>query len=230
MLPHPTIPMERLFRIQLSTKAVSGLMPGGSAAGSALGYRLLTLSGVRPVDAGFALAGVGLVSAVVLNSLFFLGLFISIPLRGVNPFYGTAAAFGVGLMMFVAGLVVGIVRGESKAQGLVRWAAKKLHFDPDRAERGDSTWRSACACCSKIGDCSARRSGLAVVELAARCLAALWMFLLALWGGTLAPRRPDHGVLPGEHRLRGCRSPPGGLGIVEGIYIPHHLPRFGLTW
>ena len=37
----------RLFRIQLSTKALSGVMPAGSAAGSALGYRLITLSGSR---------------------------------------------------------------------------------------------------------------------------------------------------------------------------------------
>ena len=36
----------RLFRIQLSTKALSNVVPGGNAAGSALGYRLLTLSGV----------------------------------------------------------------------------------------------------------------------------------------------------------------------------------------
>ena len=44
----------RLFRIQLSTRAVASLMPGGSAAGSALGYRLLTASGVPAADAGFA--------------------------------------------------------------------------------------------------------------------------------------------------------------------------------
>ena len=36
----------RLFRIQMSTKSLSNLVPGGSAAGPALGYRLMTLSGV----------------------------------------------------------------------------------------------------------------------------------------------------------------------------------------
>ena len=45
----------RVFRIQMSTKALSSIVPGGSAAGSALGYRLLTLSGVPGPDAGFAL-------------------------------------------------------------------------------------------------------------------------------------------------------------------------------
>ncbi len=50
----------RMFRIQMSTRAVSSIVPGGSAAGSALGYRLLTLSGIRGTDAGFALGTVGL--------------------------------------------------------------------------------------------------------------------------------------------------------------------------
>ena len=35
--------LARIFRIQLSTKALSNIVPGGNAARSALGYRLLTL-------------------------------------------------------------------------------------------------------------------------------------------------------------------------------------------
>ena len=62
----------RLFRIQMSTKALSSIVPGGSAAGSALGYRLMTLSGVNGPDAGFALATAGLGSAVVLNLIFWI--------------------------------------------------------------------------------------------------------------------------------------------------------------
>ena len=64
----------RVFRIQMSTKALSSIVPGGSAAGSALGYRLLTLSGVSGPDAGFALATAGLGSAVVLNLIFWIAL------------------------------------------------------------------------------------------------------------------------------------------------------------
>ena len=74
-----------MFRIQISTKALSNVVPGGSAAGSALGYRLLTLSGVDGPDAGFALATAGLGSAVVLNLIFWIALLVSIPLYGVNP-------------------------------------------------------------------------------------------------------------------------------------------------
>ncbi|MFM8649980.1 MAG: hypothetical protein ACKODY_09475, partial [Actinomycetota bacterium] len=84
----------RMFRIQLSTRALASLVPGGSAAGSALGYRLMTVSNVPGPDAGFALATAGLASAVVLNLILWSGLIISIPLRGVNPVYGTAAVAG----------------------------------------------------------------------------------------------------------------------------------------
>src|SRR4051794_22247976 len=39
---HPRLSLALLFRIQLSTKAVTNLVPGGSAAGGTVGYRLLT--------------------------------------------------------------------------------------------------------------------------------------------------------------------------------------------
>ena len=38
----------RLFRIQMSTKALSSIVPGGSAAGSAMGYRLTRASPLPP--------------------------------------------------------------------------------------------------------------------------------------------------------------------------------------
>ena len=96
----------RMFRIQLSTRALSSVVPGGTAAGSALGYRLMTLSGIPGPDAGFALGTAGLGSAVVLNLLFWAGLIISIPLRGVNPGYASAAIAGVLIMGVVAALGV----------------------------------------------------------------------------------------------------------------------------
>ena len=62
----------RLFRINLSTLALSHVSPGGTAPGAALGYRLLTQSGVSGADAGFALGTQGIGSAVVLNVIFWL--------------------------------------------------------------------------------------------------------------------------------------------------------------
>ncbi len=122
----------RIFRIQLSTKALSNIVPGGNAAGSALGYRLLTLSGVSGPDAGFALATAGIGSAVVLNIIFWLGLVVSIPIRGVNPLYGIAAILGVIIMGIAAMLVIGLTDGQGRAEQAARWIARKLRLDEDK--------------------------------------------------------------------------------------------------
>ena len=49
-----------LQRIQLSTLSVSHCAPGGSATGTALGYRLMTQAGLPRSDVGFALAMQGI--------------------------------------------------------------------------------------------------------------------------------------------------------------------------
>jgi len=122
----------RLFRIQLSTKALTNIVPGGNAAGSALGYRLLTLSGVSGPDAGFALATAGIGSALVLNLVFWLGLIVSIPAgRGVNAGYGTAALAGIILIGIAAAIVFGLMEGQSYAERAVRWIARRLRLDED---------------------------------------------------------------------------------------------------
>lgn len=126
----------RLFRIQMSTKALSSIVPGGSAAGSALGYRLMTLSGVPGPDAGFALATAGLGSAVVLNLMFWTSLVVSIPVRGVNSGYATAAVAGVIIMGFAGTLVFGLLEGQGRAERMLRWIARKLRLDENRTAAG----------------------------------------------------------------------------------------------
>ena len=126
----------RLFRIQLSTKSLSSIVPGGSAAGSALGYRLMTMSGVPGPDAGFALATAGLGSAVVLNLVFWGALAVSIPIRGVNPGYATAAVAGIVLMLLAGVLVFGLLEGQGRAERMLRWIARKLRLSEDRAAAG----------------------------------------------------------------------------------------------
>lgn len=126
----------RLFRIQMSTKALSSIVPGGSVAGSALGYRLMTLSGVPGPDAGFALATSGLGSAVVLNVIFWVALVISIPIRGVNGGYATAAIAGVIIMAFAAMLVFGLLEGQGRAERMLRWFARRMGLDENRAAAG----------------------------------------------------------------------------------------------
>src|SRR5581483_7427041 len=74
---------------------------------------------VRPADAGFALATEGLGSAVVLNVLLWLGLVVSIPLRGFNPLYATAAVVGALLLAAVAAAVLLLTRGQERVAGVV---------------------------------------------------------------------------------------------------------------
>lgn len=215
----------RMFRIQMSTKALGNIVPGGSAAGSALGYRLLTLSGVSGPDAGFALATAGLGSAVVLNLIFWVALLVSIPLRGVNPLYVTAALAGLAIMAIVAVLVVGLQHGQGHAETFLRWLAKKLRFN------GDQAANALRQIGTRLEDLIKDRQLLKRVVLWASLnwlldAASLWVFCRA-FGGTLG----IDGLLVAfglANVMAVIPITPGGLGIVEGVYIPT-LVGFGLT-
>lgn len=207
--------MPRIFRIQLSTKALANVVPGGNAASSALGYRLLTLSGISGPDAGFALATAGIGSAVVLNIIFWTALIVSVPFRGVNPLYGTAAVAGIVIMAVAALLVVGVMDGSGRAERLVRWIGRKLRLDEDKfaavlhqvAER--------------LEELASDRQLLrrVVFWAAANWLldaASLWVFLRA-YGESLSPEAllVAFGL---ANVLAAVPILPGGLGIVEGAY------------
>ena len=214
----------RLFRIQLGTKSVGNLVPGGSAASSAMGYRLLVHSGIPGPDAGFALATAGLGSAVVLNLLLWFGLIVSIPVRGVNAIYGTAAIIGVIVMLLVAAVIFGLVDGQGRAERALRRGARMLRLDEDRV--GEVT--------NHLGnrlEGLAREPGLlrrVFIWAAANWIfdiAALWVFLRAFGGSVdLDGLVISFGI---ANVLSSVPITPGGLGIVEGIYIPS-LVGFGL--
>ena len=220
-----SISIWRLFRIQLSTKSVSEVLPAGSAASSALGFKLLTSSGVPGPDAGFALATAGLGSAVVLNFILWVGLIASIPGQGVNAAYGSAALVGVILMLVATGLVVGLIDGQGRAERSIKWIATKLRMDPDNAA-------------DVLRQLGFRLQGLAREPgLKERVfvwallnwlldMAALWVFLLA-FGADIDLRNLI--VAFGLANIMAVVPiTPGGLGIVEGIFIPT-LVGFGLT-
>lgn len=123
-----------LFRIQLSTRAISSVMPGGAAASNALGFRLLTKTGVSGPDAGFALGASGLGSAVVLNLVLWMALIVSIPLSGVKPVYVTVAMVGIFILVVFGALVFALLRGQARAQRVARRIAARVTFmDEDRA-------------------------------------------------------------------------------------------------
>jgi uncharacterized protein (TIRG00374 family) len=210
------ISVARIFRIQLSTKALSNIVPGGNAASSALGYRLLTLSGISGPDAGFALATAGIGSAVVLNILFWTGLTMSIPFRGVNEGYAFAALLGIIIMGLAAALVIGVMDGSGRAEQLLRWFARKARFDEDRfaavlhqlAERLEEL----------ISD---RRLLRRVVFWAMLNwlldAASLWVFLRAF--GVSLPVDALLVAFGLANVLAAIPILPGGLGVVEATYL-----------
>lgn len=205
----------RMFRIQMSTKALSLSVPGGNAAGSALGYRLMTLSGVRGADAGFALATAGIASAVVLNLIFWTGLLISIPTRGVNSLYVTGALAGVMIMLVAAGLVMGLMHGQGRAERIIRWIAVKLRFN------GDSATAALRQVGSRLEDLIDDRQILkrvvfwAIVNWMLDAM-SLWVFLRA-FGQSLAldALLVSFGL---ANIMAVVPFTPGGLGVVDATY------------
>jgi uncharacterized protein (TIRG00374 family) len=215
----------RMFRIQMSTKALGSVVPGGSAASSALGYRLLTVSGVPGPDAGFALGTAGLGSAVVLNVIFWIGLIISIPLNGVNKAYVSAAIAGVLIMGLAAAIVFGLMEGQVRAEKILRWIARRLRQDEERA--GDAVRHIGHRIEELFNDKATL--GRVVGWAAANWLldaASLWVFLRAYGEGL-----PIDGLIVAfglANIAAVVPITPGGLGIVEGVYVPT-LVWFGLT-
>ena len=215
----------RLFRIQMSTKALSNVVPGGSAAGSALGYRLMTLSGIPGPDAGFALATAGLGSAVVLNLIFWAALIVSIPIRGVNPGYATAAVVGIVLMLLAGFLVVGLLEGQRRAERVIRWVSRRLRLNDDRAAAGVRQVGM------RLDDLvSDRQLLLRVVGWAAANwlldAGALWVFLRAFGASTdVDALLVSFGLV---NVLAVIPILPGGLGIIDAG-LPVALTGFGLT-
>jgi putative heme transporter len=217
-LPHGAIPYNRLLRIQLATKAVANMVPGGSAAGSALGYRQMTTAGVRGPDAGFALATSGLGSAVVLNIILWIALLVSIPAAGFNPLYVTAAIVGVVIMGLFAAIVIGLIKGEEAAERALRAVARRVKW-LDEERTGAVVNRLAKRLRELMSDPQLLRRVIlwAIVNWLLDA-ASLWVFLRA-FGTTV---RPD-GLFVAfglANVLAALPITPGGLGIVEGVLIP----------
>jgi uncharacterized protein (TIRG00374 family) len=225
LLPRESRPSRfDVLRINMTTLAVSHLVPGGAAAGASLGYRLLTTAGVPGTDAGFALATQGIGSAVVLNVLLWLGLLVSIPIRGFNPLYLTAAIVGAVLLAGFGTLLLLLTRGEDRAAAVLRAIACKLPLvDEDKAEQ--VVRRSA----DRLEELAADRALLwrAIAWATANWVldaASLWVFVFAfghrvgLDGITIS-----FGL---AYVLAAIPVTPGGLGVVEAV-LTSSLVGFG---
>ncbi len=220
----PRLSMFTVFRIQLATRSVTNLVPGGSAAGGTLGYRLLTEAGVAPTAAGFTLATVGLGSAVVLNLILWLSLLISIPFNGFSPIYVTAAIVGVILLASAAALVYLLMEGRDRAERVLRTIARRIPFVKE-----DTASRFIHQLADRLYDLARqpeliRRGALWATANWLLDASALWVFLRA-FGESLNPVNliVAFGV---AGVLAAIPITPGGLGVVETA-LPSLLVGFG---
>src|SRR5215213_7622785 len=172
-------PYLTLLRINLSTLAISHVVPGGAAVGGALGFRLLTRFGLSGTDAAFAMAAQGIGSAVVLNLLLWVGLLVSILGGAYNPLYATAALVGVVLLGGFSAVVVLLMRGERGAARVMRWAASRVPF-LDEESVYQLVLRLAARLQTLVADRPRLIRGLLWDLAFWLCSAAsLWVFLLA---------------------------------------------------
>jgi uncharacterized protein (TIRG00374 family) len=207
-----------LLRIDTTTLGLSHIVPGGAATAGALRFRLLHAAGVPGPDAAFGAAVQGVGSAVVLNVVLWLGLVVSIPLRGFDPLYTTAAAAGAVLVAAGVGAVLLLTRGQESSVRAVRWVAKKVPFITE--DTGERFVRTAA---SRLKELARDRNMLtqAIVWATLNWLldaAALWVFITA-YGYQLGL---DGLIVSFGLANVAAALPltPGGLGIVEGVLVP----------
>jgi uncharacterized protein (TIRG00374 family) len=215
VLPKGALDLSKVLRIDLSTFAISHVIPGGSAGGTGLGFRLFTSNGVSGPDTGFALATQGIGSAVVLNVMLWIALVISIPLHGFNHAYVTVALVGAVLLAAFGLLVLAFTRGEAHATRVLQFLVRRIPWiAQEQIER--LVQRLATRLHTLASDPPLLRH--AVLWAVANWLfdaASLWA-CLAAYGHYTSPI--DLFVAYGvANILAAVPLTPGGLGIVEAV-------------
>ncbi|HEX4244476.1 MAG TPA: flippase-like domain-containing protein, partial [Acidimicrobiales bacterium] len=241
-LTHAVLPTNgprrfRLFRINMSTLALSHVSPGGTAPGAALGYRLLTQSGVSGSDTAFALGTQGIGSAVVLNVLFWLSLVAFVLIHGFHAptshggesgtiLVVVAAAIGVVLLGAFGGLFYLLTRGQERAATLVRRISGRIRFlDPDKTAATVQRLAERFAVLLDDRPLLIRAVTWATINWLLDA-ASLWVFVAA-FSHFISPI--DLFVAYGlANILAAIPITPGGLGVVEFVLVSM-ITGFGPT-
>ncbi len=244
-LTHAVLPRNgprrfRLFRINMSTLALSHVSPGGTAPGAALGYRLLTQSGVSGSDTGFALGTQGIGSAVVLNVIFWFALVAFLVAHGFHApssHHGgqsqsasilviVAAGVGVVLLGAFGGLFYLLTRGQERASRIIRRVSGRIRFlDADRTTALVERLAHRFAVLMEDRPLLWRAVGWAAANWLLDA-ASLWVFVAAF----------SHFISPIDlltayglaNILAAVPITPGGLGIVEFVLVSM-ITGFGPT-
>ncbi len=221
VLPGRSVRFNRLLRIDMSTFAVSHLLPGGTVAGTALGYRLLDDQGVSYTDATFALGVQGIGSALVLNVIFWIALVVSVPLHGLSrtssDLYKFAAIVGAVLLLLAGTLIFFLTIGQRRAKSLISWLGYRIPFV--NAVTFESIFQQLS---DHLADLAKDRK-LLLKAIFWACAnwgldaGSLWIFLRAFGTSVLLPYLlVAYGM---AYVLAALPITPGGLGIVEGTMI-----------
>jgi hypothetical protein len=222
LIPHEHRPPWRhVLRIDLATIGLNHSVPGGSAAGTALGLRLLNEEGVPVGEAALAKVAQGIGSSVILIVLMWIAVAIAIPVHGSSPIYLTASAVGLVVVLAAVASVVVLRHRRELAARILSAASRRLPFVAD-----DAGGRIA----SRVSDQlelilsdPPRLAGTIVWTTANWLLdtAALWAALRA-YGHAY-----DYDGLVVAFTLAKVAGwvpiVPGGLGVVEGVLIPSLL-------
>jgi uncharacterized protein (TIRG00374 family) len=207
-----------MLRIELATTAVSHTVPGGTAAGTALAYRLLTQAGTRGASAGFALGIRGIGSALVLNVMLWAALVISIPLEGFDGRYTTAAVLGALLLGLVGAISLSLLRVPQSTTRLLVRVLRRLPF-VDEGRIPGVVGHLAGQLRDLVSD---RRLAVRAIGWAAAYWAcnagALWVLLHAFgWTGDPVSVMVAFGLV---NVLAALPVTPRGLGVLEAVLIP----------
>ena len=217
-LDAPGVGYPQLLRIDLSTLAVSHVVPAGSAVGIGLGYRLLTRSGVPSERAvtGKALQTVG--SAVVLNLMLGGALVAALITHGNNPLYAPVAAAGLALLLLAGFAAFTVSRSEGRLTRLVVRIYERIpKVNPDSGRRLVASLADTVRRLGGDRRFLARVIGWALANWLLEAF-ALWSSVRA-FGHSLGPV----GLLVAYGLANVAAAlplTPGGLGIVEGILVP----------
>lgn len=215
-----------VFRIDSSCTALGHVVPAGSAASAALGYRLFSSRGVKPGEVCFMMASQGPGSTVVLNLLLWLAVLASIPLSGFHRIYLAAGLAGLAALLMAAGLVFVFTKGEERVIQLARGATTWIpRVGKDSAERLVRTLADSV----RSFRSDPRRMRRALCWAAVNWLlstASLWCFVASF--GHL----PDPVLLFAAFGLANVAAAlpltPGGLGVIE-VALPLMLAGNGAT-
>ncbi|MDA8342288.1 MAG: YbhN family protein, partial [Actinomycetota bacterium] len=231
VLPRPGPRRSTIFRINLSTLALSHVSPGGTAPGAALGYRLYLQAGVSGPDTGFALGTQGIGSAVVLNVIFWLALVGFLASHGLHapasqgPGHSTsgtilvmvAASIGIVLLGAFGGIFALLTRGQHWAGDLLRRLSSRVRFlDPDRTAAMVEHLAERFSVLVEDRPLMWRAAGWAAVNWLLDA-ASLWVFVAAF----------SHFISPVDllvayglaNILAVIPLTPGGLGVVEFVLV-----------